>query len=288
VDDFAAPGSSANQAHGLGVDAAGNVYVVGLVAYTNGATTYTWTVRKGIGGANFSTVDSLSAGGFGIAQAVFVHPTAGVFVAGRTNYTVTTRHGSSSSSIWTVRRSQDGGSTWATVDGAIYGAPRGIGADASGNIYVVGSSVPPVSVNQIPAADLPLSGSHWIVRKSSDGGNSWATVDDFLPCVTVSTHPLVTQCAVGAAANAIATDAYGKVFVVGCLQPYGATAGQTQWVVRENPGGTGTWTTVDTFQYVPNQESAPAAIAADALGNVFVGGFCVDSASTVHWLVRKN
>ena len=295
VDDFAGPASEANEAHGLTVDAAGDVYVVGRVIYTNSVTSWTtWTVRKGVGGTSFTTVDSFYAGGYGIAQAVFVHPTAGVFVVGRTNHVVTAKNGSTTTySIWTVRRSQDGGARWATVDSAIYGEPRGIGADASGNLYVVGGSVPPNNGgNQNPAADLAPGGSHWIVRKSSDGGNSWATVDDFLPCVTVtSTSPPYksqTECAVGAAANAFVADAHGNLFVVGCLQPYGASGAQDQWLVRENLAGTGTWTTVDTFQYAPNQESTPAAVAADALGSVFVAGFGVDSAGTVHWLVRKD
>jgi hypothetical protein len=55
-------------------------------------------------------------------------------------------------------------------------------------------------------------------------------------------------------------------------------------LVRENPAGTAAWSTVDTFEYSPNQESAPAAIAADALANVFVGGFGVDASGIVHWL----
>jgi hypothetical protein len=213
-----------------------------------------------------------------------------MFVAGRSNYTytVTSKHGSttySTSSVWTVRRSLDGGATWATVDSSIYGDPRGIGADAAGNLYVVGASVPPIVSYLAPIADLPSG--HWLVRKSNDGGNSWTTVDDFLPCVTVSIQPLVAQCALDAAANAIASDVYGNVFVVGCLTPYGS-ASQPEWVVRENPRGMNTWTTVDTFQYALSQESVPAAVAADALGNVFVGGFVDDASGIMHWLVRKN
>jgi hypothetical protein len=49
---------------------------------------------------------------------------------------------------------------------------------------------------------------------------------------------LVTQCTTGAAANAFVADAHGNLFVVGCLQPYGASGAQDQWLVRETPAGT--------------------------------------------------
>jgi len=56
------------------------------------------------------------------------------------------------------------------------------------------------------------------------------------------------------------------------------------WIVRENPGGTGTWQTVDDFKYL--QGARASAIAADASGHVFVGGYGWNSTSD-HWLVRK-
>ncbi len=55
-------------------------------------------------------------------------------------------------------------------------------------------------------------------------------------------------------------------------------------MVRENPGGTGAWTTVDNFSYVSGARAS--AIAADSLGNVFVGGWGYASDGS-HWLVRK-
>jgi hypothetical protein len=139
VDDFAVVGANP-QPNWVTVDTAGNVYVAGVVQYTNGV--HTWTVRKGLSGASFSTVDSFAPGGFGNAQAIFAHATAGIFAAGYTNYTVSSKHGSSTYSIWTVRRSLDGGATWTTVDNSIYGQPRSIGSDAVGDIYVVGATEP--------------------------------------------------------------------------------------------------------------------------------------------------
>lgn len=288
VDDIQFVGSTGQTApHGVAVDATGNVYVAGVVQYTNGVTA--WTVRKGIAGTSYSTVDNFPAAGYAVAQSVVVAPNGAVFVAGHSNYTVSTKRGSTTYTVWTVRRSMDGGATWVTVDSAINGQPGAIGVDASGSIYVVGESVVDGLdlYNYEFSATDPPNGSHWLVRRSSDGGNSWTTIDDFYPCVTVSTHPLVVQCPYGAAANAFTTDARGDLFVARCLRQSSNTTTQ-QWIVRESVGGTGAWTTVDSFQYVPNQSSASETIAADGIGNVFVGGWGEDSFGTPHWLVRRN
>src|SRR5207247_8576323 len=116
-------------ARGVTADAAGNIYVTEPY-YT------TWSIRKGIGGTSFSTVDTFQPSA-SLASAVFTHPTAGLFAAGYGTLTAKNR----SSQAWIVRRSWDGGATWSTVD--IYQSSSGyaadayeIGADAHGNIYV--------------------------------------------------------------------------------------------------------------------------------------------------------
>ena len=51
-----------------------------------------------------------------------------------------------------------------------YGVAHAIGADATGNIYAAGR------------LGIPTKSSatwEWVVRKSSNGGNSWSTVDTF-------------------------------------------------------------------------------------------------------------
>jgi len=269
---------------GVAADYAGNAYVVGRTNLTlitrnsKGSVTNTydnWLVRKGInGGSSWATVDtSVPANGNSVATAVLCHPTYGVFVTGVTN-------GFNFAGTWMTRRSLDGGATWTTVDKAGTGMGLGIGADALGNLYVVGAT-------QVAGLD------HWLVRKSSDGGNSWRTVDDYTPgCVTVtvtnSIHPFrtttTTTCYL-AVASAFAADSSGNLFVVG-LQ---ASANGGQWLVRENPGGKSSWRTVDTFQDVPGLGSSAYAIAADALGHVYVAGWAIAGDGSIgHWIVRKN
>jgi hypothetical protein len=225
-------------ASAITADNGGNVYVT----QPNG-----WTIRKGVGGTTFSTVDSLSGNG----NAVFAHPTLGVFAAG------------SSGGAWVVRRSLNGGGTWATVDTYGAGSAFGIRADAKANLYVLGWN---------PVKSKQSNTLHWIIRRSSDGGNSWQTADDFLLAANLNCR------AVGFAA-----DTHGNLFVAGCANP-GFTP--THWIVRENPGGTGGWTTVDDFTYSSNAQAN--TIAADGLGNVFVGGQGSPSTGALHWLVRRN
>src|SRR6266704_6090611 len=99
------------------------------------------------------------------------------------------------------------------------------------------------------------SSSYWVVRKSADGGATWTTVDTY-QLLTAG-----TQRALG-----FASDSLGNLYVAGEALASGGV-GPNYWIVRENPGGTGSWITVDTVT-----NSIPHAIAADGLGNVFVGG----------------
>jgi hypothetical protein len=250
----------------VATDLSGNVFVAG---YTNnvrsdGSTVSVWLVRKGtVGGSSWSTVDAVTNFGGALAHAVLCHPSWGTFVAGYAN---------GASTLWTVRRSLDGGNTWATVDASVFGYAEGIGADAAGNIYVVGTGT---------------SSFHWLVRKSSNGGASWATVDDYYPCVTVtnSLKPFRTSttCPNTALANAFAADAYGNLFAAGYLD----MGNTTQWVVRENPGGNTSWRTVDSFNYA-GRGSLAYGIAADASGHVYVAGQGNGATGGFHWIVRRN
>src|SRR5436190_11458108 len=159
VDDFA-PGGLQTQPFGLATDTAGNVYVAGLANHP-GVNDLVWTVRKGTGGGSFSTVDALSSSQGGQANGIYVHPTAGVFAVG--SAIIPGTKGYKATEAWIARRSSNGGITWSTVD-TFQLSPNltsrafGIGADSSGNLYVVGQGFIKNGKN---------INSHWIVRKSN-------------------------------------------------------------------------------------------------------------------------
>lgn len=262
----------------VATDAAGNVYVVGGVI-TNGGSGPFWIVRKGTGGTSWATVDR--SGPNWTANGVFCHPTAGVFVVGQ-GLGAAVKSGSQTvyPRVWMVRRSQDGGASWATVD-SFYIAQKnsvnsavayGAGCDSSGNVYVVGFA---------NSADNVRSIGHWIVRRSTDGGNSWSTVDDFAVSGAV---PSPTPRAFGCDAN-------GDLFVAGgvTLGPgNGTSRASQQWLVRENLRGTGSWQTVDTFQYVSGWDSQADAVTCDSSGHTYIAGGGTDASGVYHWLVRKH
>jgi hypothetical protein len=268
VDDFVPGGSTSF--HDLAADSAGNVYTVGG---TLGTTTNRWLVRRGVtrpdGTISWSLVDGFNPGHGANGWGVFCHPTAGLFTVGQALYTVTNHQAISAELRWVVRRSRDGGASWTTVDSLLNATAIRGGADAAGNLYVVG--------NTLCGAQYPHSSpSVWLVRKSSNGGDTWTTVDSFAPG-----EP---QQGFGALPKDFAADAQGNLFVAGYL---GSTAG-SQWVVRENPGGTGSWRTVDTFQLAAGSGGTQAtAVAANSAGQVFVVGYGYDTANTSHWIVRE-
>jgi hypothetical protein len=263
VDDVA--GGFNTQPKGVATDAQGYVYVAGVLDAGNG--TGFWTVRKSTDGINFTTVDNFASGGVtsGV-NAIYAHPTKGVFAVGSA-YVCVKNH---VSEAWTVRRSVDGGAPWYTVNSFQLSSGHsarayGIGADAHGNLYVVGG------------AFVPYKGSsynHWLVRKSADGGASWSTVDDYQLPTNISS-----------VAKRITADSNGNLFVTGQAA---TSITSTIWIVRLSVDGGATWSPPeDTFQYAAGGENWPQAIAADAWGKVFVGGMG-GSSSGNHWLVRRN
>jgi hypothetical protein len=263
VDQFSLGGAQAG-ASGIASDAAGNLYAVGF-ACPAGTTAGNWVVRRSQdGGTTWSTVDSFAADGG--ANGVFVHPTAGIFVAG------TTRTGGKKGDInrWVIRRSTNGGTTWTNVDAyqldqKYESAAHSLGIDAAGNLYAIGSGG--------SAAGFGITSGHWVVRKSANGGASWATVDNFQLQGSDTT------------AADFANDSSGNLYVVGTAR----LNYSNHWLVRRNPGGTGAWSTVDDFQPTTgqNQGAGASAVVADSFGNIFVAGGDTAADGTGHWVVRR-
>jgi hypothetical protein len=264
ADDFI-PGGSGTEPYGITVDAAGNLYVAGDADY-NASGQY-WTVRKGIGGTNFFTVDNFPDGSYYTALTVFAHPTAGIFTAGE-GPVATNKFGNVTYG-WLVRRSTNGGTNWTTADAFVLASgyranPFGIGTDTNGNLYVAGRA----------ASQYKGSGYfHWLVRKGNNTGTSWTTDDNYQLFVTG------TQSARG-----FSCDSAGNLYAVG-----GAGAksylGPTDWLVRKKVAGTSTWVTLDDFKF--GAYAGAQSIAINMLGSVLVGGSGSDGTSD-HWLIRKK
>ncbi len=234
-------------ANGFAADASGNVYACGNAFLKN--LTH-WIVRRlSAGGANWQTVSDLTAKSGGYANGMCFFPgnnlnsVPAVFAVGWLN------------SKWEVRRSQDHGLTWLSVDpGVGLGNAHKAACDSAGNIFVVGSRD---------------SGSRWVVRMSADGGTTWATMLD------------VADGSINAARN-VAADQQGNVWVAGMTSVGSDASAPRRWtVVRHNnilstpESWSDSWSSRQ--HSFPGDYSDAFGIAADATGNnVFVTGTVQD------------
>jgi hypothetical protein len=269
VDLFqSAAGKSAGSGSVAG-DSLGNVFVSGGANDGNGGSH--WLVRKSAdGGENWASVDDLSPGrSYGVSSV----PGVGLFAVGSLSSTTSGKGNQSTTTrYWMVRRSVDGGAHWTTVDA--YQPPAGYGADAfavasdaQGKVHVAGRTTILVGSGRTASAVV-----QWLVRSSSDGGNTWSTADAFSYVAGK-----------GSGANGLGRDSAGTIAVVGtCIDAQGSN----HWLVRR-PNAQGTWQTVDDFQLAVGQTAGANDVSADAGGNLIVVGSANDAAGVGHWIVRR-
>jgi hypothetical protein len=247
VDDFKYSIGSATMANGFTSDSNGNLYVSG---YGYSKTGYTWLVRKSSdAGSTWNLVDQfqLTKGSASETTNIASDTNGNVFATGIGN----TR--------WIVRKTADAGITWNIVDNfqnqANYSLPRAVTADKNNHLYSAGTGT------------VSEGGSAWIVRKSTDGGQSWATVDTF-------------QLASGkrSEAKALTSDANGNLYATGS----GEDANGTNWVTRQSTDGGATWTTIETFQFRKGKMAMGKTVWTDANGNIFTAGMAGS-----RWMVRE-
>jgi hypothetical protein len=269
VDDAADLANDIGQAScaDILVTPSGDAYATGGSALGAGPG---FLVRKRSAGASvFTTVDAdYSRQTPGAGWDLGFHPSFGVFAVGEVN------------GIWTVRQSPSGEpGTWTTADS--FFAQRGW---TSGRALCILTT--PSKIHVVGSAYKYRQGSHWIVRSSSDGGQTWAITDDYAPTIPSEARGLVQ-------------DAAGNLWVCGTTV---ATAGGTQWVVRKGTLGTKlvkqgkqwvqvetiTWTNVSApYQLAPGKSALPNGITIDTNGNIFIGGSATDADGVDHWIVRK-
>jgi len=249
VDSFIASGLY-NSPFAVVQDGVGRVFAGGMMWDAQGK--HHWLIRRSLdGGTTWATVDDIP-GANPAVMGMTVSP-AGVFAAGRL------------SNAWIVRRSTNGGATWTTVDDyrvPTYGSyANGITSDASGNLYVTGAAN--LTVKRITK-------THWITRRSTNGGATWQTVDDV---ISGSSN-------VG---KSITADVYGRIFTSGQIN----SGNTSRWITRASINGGATWVTTDDYAGSTGINTFPRGAASDAVGNVFVGGQANGSDGVAHAVVRK-
>jgi hypothetical protein len=109
-----------------------------------------------------------------------------------------------------------------------------------------------------------------VVRRSTNAGASWDTVDSFPDWWEV---------------KASTVSPAGTVVVVGQAR---TNSEMPRWLVRLSADGASNWRTVDEYEYAPGQQSGAVAVVAGNDGTIYVGGWANGTSAGLHWVVRRS
>lgn len=247
VDDFPGDENSPYGAtgYGIGSDGSDNLFSVGG-DFNQDRTYKQGVIRKSTDGGATWVAHNIT----GAMLTTFASDSdRGILYAG----------GTAEGETWVVYRSTDNGDSWHSVD--VFpkqpGFPAycsGLAVDVHGDVYAVG---------RVQAGKNQML---WTVRKSSDGGLHWDTVE-----------------ALGGKsgmnfARGVACDSDGGVFVAGYL----TVSGGNVWTVRRSLGSGRSWSTVDTLM----KHSTATDVTVDPdTGEIYVVGGAMGGTT---WIVRKS
>lgn len=220
-----------------------------------------WLIRRSLDGGDTwqTTLNGLAGYASSYASSVAAGPGGELYAAGAGSH-------SSNQSSWIVQKSLDSGASWFTVDtfdgtaATPTSAADQVAVDGNGVVYVAGTMY---STTQHLV---------WTVRRSTDGGASWQTVDTYQLTAQRDSVPF-----------GLAASEDGHVFAAGQATP---DPSDDYWITRESDDGV-TWQTVDQFKPNPGQNIAQAnGVAISSSGDVSVVGQVIDPTFTYHWTVR--
>jgi hypothetical protein len=320
VDDFAYPAALNTHANCVTLDPTGHLFVGGGYLTSGNPLGSALIQTSSDGGASWTIADFFAYAGAGLPEyrGVASDNSGILYGVGRNGI----------SAFWFTRQSLDGGVTWNTVDMFANGWAQGVAADSAGTIYVVGAIYGSITITNKNGSTSTTTTNSWLVRKGTNLGSSWTTVDSSgfngTRANAVLAHPtagvFVTGQSIGGwltrrstdggatwttvdapggavfGANAIGADSFGNIYTVGS----GGTGG---WLVRKTSNGGASWTTVDDFAncvttvsstkpyktYTTCDGGEAYGFAADTYGNLFVVGLVNGASSGDYmWLVREN
>jgi hypothetical protein len=306
VDDFALAGANA-EAHGVAVDSAGRIYVVGT-ADGHGIVRY-----SADGGTTWSRRDDFvySSQSNNVFNAIAMDPQGNVFVGGVSG---------NIGLHWIVQRSTNQGATWEIVDDYFRPMIDPLHPGTNGVVYSLSSD----SQGRVYGAGLMHetgpSYLNWWVRSSDIGGTNWDT-----RLLLFSGYAQVSQLTCAGEAvyitgetsggeaptgfilgssdhgvtwstnfestsefyHAMTSDSAGNVYSAGIT----STSNGYDWLVRKGIPGSAHWTILDQF----SNSGGPRSITADAAGNICLVGYSADPHAdtngfhytTFTWLTRQ-
>jgi uncharacterized delta-60 repeat protein len=300
------PGYSDDHVAALAVDGSGNVLVTGYSSSSGGSSDYVTLKYSSAGGPLWTNRYHGPANGTDQATAVAVAANGNVFVtgysagAGTYHDYATIAYSSAGAPLWTNR-----------YNGPANGddVARAVAVDASGNVFVGGSSVgsgssvdyttikyssagAPLWTNRYngPASDsdsleamaLDSSGNVFVTGWSynSSGNADYATIKYSNVGAPLWTNRYGGPGSGFDGATALAVDAGGNVFVTG----YSAGAGSSYdyATIAYSSAGAPLWT--NRYNGPANSDDEATAVAVNASGNVFVTGYSLGAGTAYDYV----
>lgn len=276
-DTNPSPSQYSSLVHGIGFDINGNLYSAGtlspdcttLIVRGRPQTVCPaswWYVRKSSDlGLSWSTVDlfQYSSGVAAQARGVVGDGSGNVFAFSEVLDAKSLLH-------WVIRRSTSGNSgSWTTVDDLLNATTRNMAFVSGAGLFAVGFT-----------AETRSLSAGWLVRRSLDRGSTWSTVDLY------QLAPGKQNNYQDAAALGIASDARGTIYVVGSVH-LASNNYLNQWLIRSSADSGSTWTTANSFSYLPGKASSAWGAGRDASGTIVAVGRGTDAQGVFHWLVRR-
>jgi hypothetical protein len=259
----------------VAVAPSGAVYVAAL----GGVAGATANIQKGTWNADhtalsLSVVDTPTLGQYRYFTDLAIDAAGNVFAVGK--YTTST-----SKQHWFVRRQTAEQGAFATVNDYMLNNTH----TRAYGVTVIPSGVPNAGVYVVGHGGADAHGtnlgSRWIVRKSTNGGSTWSTVDSFQ--IEPSTNS-------PSAAEAVVADHTGVLHVVGRVSTRVRTGGTNKnptyrydhrWYLRSSSNGGSSWSSEDVYpEFVKTLFLGqavegwfnPEAVVTDQAGKVYIAG----------------
>jgi uncharacterized delta-60 repeat protein len=242
----------------IAVDASGNVYVFGHSAMTGSSSDLVTIKYNSAGVEQWMTKYNGTTNQDEVSTAMAIDGSGNVYVLGKTRVDLF------SCAFVTVKYNTSGAQQWVKTyagPGNSEDTPAALVLDASGNVYVTGTSY-----GAGPQMDYTT------IKYNTAGDQQWVARYN-------GTENLGDQ------ATALAIDAAGNVYVTGFSES--ATTMNDIVTIKYNSAGAQQW--LQRYNGADNLSDNGNAIAVDASGNVYITGYTVSNASSSDYLtIRYN
>lgn len=249
-------GNSIDLASAIAVDGSGNVYVTGSSVGVGTYEDYATVKYNSLGAQQWAARYDGASFDYDAASTVAVDGSGNVYVAGVSYGTITDED------VVTLKYNASGAQQWEVYYNGLGNSSddaSGVALDASGNIYLTGTSYDLVSQSDYATVKYDPAGNQlWVVRYNGSGD-----AEDF--------------------ASSIVVDASGNVYVTGTS--YGFTSGYDITTVKYSSAGNQLWVARYTTSGIATDEAF--AITLDGSGNVYVTGSRYSAVSQSDYVTIK-